>query len=116
VEELHPNTRKSLAKKLCDLDDERRLAWDAIDAWSEGKTVEPTLEANSFSDDVLAKGMQIARRMERLKENINRAKESAGNADRETIKESALKRIEKYEKELAELQALVTPQDEQATV
>jgi predicted enzyme involved in methoxymalonyl-ACP biosynthesis len=92
------------------------LAWDAIDVWSEGKTVEPTLEANSFSDDVLAKGMQIARRMERLKENINRAKESAGNADRETIKESALKRIEKYEKELAELQALVTPPDEQATV
>ncbi len=116
VEEIHPNTRKSLAKKLCDLDDERRLAWDAIDVWSEGKTVEPTLEANSFSDDVLAKGMQIARRMERLKENINRAKESAGNADRETIKESALKRIEKYEKELAELQALVTPPDEQATV
>ena len=116
VEEIHPNTRKSLAKKLCDLDDERRLAWDAIDVWSEGKTVEPTLEANSFSDDVLAKGMQIARRMERLKENINRAKESAGNADRETIKESALKRIEKYEKELAELQALVTPADEQATV
>ena len=116
VEEIHPNTRKSLAKKLCDLDDERRLAWDAIDVWSEGKTVEPTLEANSFSDDVLVKGMQIARRMERLKENINRAKESAGNADRETIKESALKRIEKYEKELAELQALVTPPDEQATV
>ena len=116
VEEIHPNTRKSLAKKLCDLDDERRLAWDAIDVWSEGKTVEPTLEANSFSDDVLAKGMQIARRMERLKENINRAKESAENADRETIKESALKRIEKYEKELAELQALVTPPDEQATV
>jgi hypothetical protein len=116
VEEIHPNTRKSLAKKLCDLDDERRLAWDAIDVWSEGKTVEPTLEANSFSDDVLAKGMQIARRMERLKENINRAKESAGNADRETIKESALKRIEKYEKELAELQALVTPADEQTTV
>ena len=116
VEEIHPNTRKSLAKKLCDLDDERRLAWDAIDVWSEGKTVEPTLEANSFSDDVLAKGMQIARRMERLKENINRAKESAGNADRETIKESALKRIEKYENELAELQALVTPPDEQTTV
>ena len=116
VEEIHPNTRKSLAKKLCDLDDERRLAWDAIDAWSEGKKVEPTLEANSFSDDVLAKGMQIARRMERLKENINRAKESAEKADRETIKESALKRIEKYEKELAELQALVTPADEQATV
>ena len=116
VEEIHPNTRKSLAKKLCDLDDERRLAWDAIDVWSEGKTVEPTLEANSFSDDVLAKGMQIARRMERLKENINRSKDSAEKADRQTIKASALARIEKYEKELAELQALVTPPDEQATV
>ena len=116
VEEIHPNTRKSLAKKLCDLDDERRLAWDAIDVWSEGKTVEPTLEANSFSDDVLVKGMQIARRMERLKENINRSKDSAEKADRQTIKASALARIEKYEKELAELQALVTPPDEQATV
>ena len=116
VEEIHPNTRKSLAKKLCDLDDERRLAWDAIDVWSEGKTVEPTLEANSFSDDVLVKGMQIARRMERLKENINRSKDSAEKADRQTIKASALARIEKYEKELAELQALVTPPDEQTTV
>ena len=116
VEELHPNTRKSLAKKLCDLDDERRLAWDAIDAWSEGKTVEPVLEASVYSDDTLVKGMQMARRIFQLKENIKCSLETADKAERETIKQNALSRVAGYEKELAELQALVTPADEQTTV
>ena len=116
VEEIHPNTRKSLAKKLCDLDDERRLAWDAIDAWSEGKTVEPVLEASAYSDDTLVKGMQMARRIFQLKENIKCSLETADKAERETIKQNALSRVAGYEKELAELQALVTPADEQTTV
>ena len=116
VEELHPNTRKKLVKKLCDLDDERRLAWDSIDSWSEGKTVEPVLEISAYSDDLLVKGMQMARRIFQLKENIKCSLETADKAERETIKRNALSRVVVYEKELAELQSLVTQSDEQTIV
>ena len=116
VEALNVNTRKTLVKKLCDLDDERRTAWDGIDAWSEGKTVEPILEVNAYSDDTLVKGMQMARRMIQLKENIKCSQETVDKADRETIKLNALSRIANYEIELAELQALVTPTHETETV
>ena len=116
VENLNVNTRKSLVKKLCDLDDERRNAWDAIDAWSEGKTVEPVLEKSLYSDDKIVKGMQMARRIIQLKENIRCSQETADKADRETIKLNAIERISAYEKELAQLQVLLIPTDGQETI
>lgn len=110
VEGLNGNTRKSIVKKLTTLDDERRANWDAINDWAEGKTLadsEVHIEVPEYSADPLVAGVQIARRIERLKENISRSIVSLETSDKETIKENAQKRIEAYEAELAELEAKI---------
>ena len=120
VEKLHPATRKKLVKQLVDLDDERRAAWDSIDSWSEGKTIEPVLEKPAYSENELVAGAQIARRIDRLIENLQRSQEVANTTEREVVKLNALKRIDAYNIELAELEAKIakptpTPEPE-ATV
>jgi hypothetical protein len=107
VESLAVATRTKLVKQLVDLDDERRAAWDSIDEWSEGKSMEPKTELPLYSDNELIKGAEMARRIIRLKENIARSQEAADKAERETIKASAVARIEKYNVELTELEAIV---------
>ena len=108
VEGLHHSTRTKLVKKLVEFDDERRSAWDTIDEWAEGKTVEHDLELPAYSENEVVKGAEIARRIIRLKENITRSQDAADKADRETIKQSALKRVATYTAELAELEAIVS--------
>jgi len=112
VEKLHIKTRESLVKKLVKLDDERRAAWDTIDEWSEGKTVEPVLEKPAYSENVLVAGAQIVRRIERLKENLVRSQATADSSEREVVKANAVKRIEVYTAELAELEAKLQPEGE----
>ena len=51
----------------------------------------------------------MARRVIRLQENIARSKEAAETSEKVTIKANALKRIEAYEIELAELKAKLEP-------
>jgi DNA repair exonuclease SbcCD ATPase subunit len=112
VEGLDPSTRKKLVKQLCDLDDERRANWDAINDWSEGKTVETAIEVKeelSYDSDPLVAGAQMLRRVDRLTENIKRSQDVADATDKETIKANALKRIEAYNVELEELKAKLTP-------
>jgi len=121
VEKLHIKTRESLVRKLVKLDDERRAAWDTIDEWSEGKTVEPVLEKPAYSENVLVAGAQIVRRIERLKENLVRSQATADSSEREVVKDNALKRIEVYTAELAELEAKLQPEvvkqvDDETTV
>lgn len=114
VEKLHYKTREKLVAQLYKLDDERRAAWDAIDDWSEGKQTETPIvkEALPYSDDQVIAGAQMARRIIKLEENIKNSQATYDKADREVIKENALKRIEAYNKELAELKALLTtPED-----
>jgi len=109
VEGLHHSTRKKLVKQLCELDEERRANWDKIDDWSEGKTVEFEVEKSPYSADLVIAGAQMLRRVDNLRENISRSKAAYEAADREVIKENAMKRLTAYETELAELTLKLTP-------
>jgi len=110
VEGLHPSTREKTVKLLLELDDERRQNWEDIDAWSEGRQTEDfTIEVPAYDADPTIAGAQMARRVERLKENIARSKDVADKSEKETIKVNALKRIETYESELAELTTKLQP-------
>jgi len=109
VPKLNNMKRKSLVNQLVKLDDERRAAWDVIDDWSEGKKVEFSegIQPIEYSADKVVKGAQIARRIDRLKENITRSRTVADNAERQTIKQNALNRTASYEAELTELEKLI---------
>jgi len=109
VENLHFATRKKLVKQLCALDEERRANWDKIDDWSEGKTVEFEVEKSPYSDDLVIAGAQMIRRSINLQENIKNTKATYESADREVIKENALKRLTAYETELAEILLKINP-------
>ena len=111
VESISEKLRAKLRKQLCELDDERRANWDAINDWSEGKTVEvpEVKEVLSYNADPLVAGAQMLRRVDRLTENIKRSQDVADGTDKETIKANALKRIEAYNVELEELKAKLTP-------
>jgi chromosome segregation ATPase len=110
-EKLTDDERKKLAAELCSLDDERRSIWDKIDAWAEGKDVmlsEP--KALEYSDDPVVRGMQVGKRIERLKENIKRT-ENAIKVHTSTKKlnlaEKAKIRLDAYKSELEELEKAV---------
>jgi len=117
VEKIHHKTREKLVAELLKLDDERRANWDVIDDWSEGKQTETPIEkeALAYSDDKMIAGAQMARRVEALKENIARSTKTADSADREVIKENALKRVAAYNAELDELLKLITPVEEKGS-
>ena len=117
VDKLNHKTREKLVAQLYKLDDERRAAWDAIDDWSEGKQTETPIvkEALPYSEDKVIAGAQMARRVEALKENIARSKKTAEGAEREVIKENALKRVAAYETELEELLKQITPEPEKVS-
>lgn len=109
VEGIPVKERAKLVKKLYTYDDLRRANWDAINEWSEGKDVsaEVVVEVPAYSPEPLIAGVQIARRIERLKENIARSVSVLETTDKETIKANAEKRIANYNAELAELEAKV---------
>lgn len=111
VPALNHKTREKLVKQLLELDDERREIWDAINDWSEGNEVaeDAKPEVAEYSADPIIAGAQIARRIERLKENIVRSQATADTTEKETIKENALARVESYKAELAELEAKLKP-------
>lgn len=106
--------RQALAEQLCKLDDERRELWGKIDAWAEGKgTLELEAERPVFSENTVVRGIEIARRMKRLKENIANSKASAERAEKDgkkTVYANAVARVEKYEAELAELEKEISVQ------
>jgi hypothetical protein len=110
LESISDNERKKLVDELCRLDDERRKLWDDIDAWSHGKDVvlEETKETE-YSEDPLVKGMQVSKRMERLKENIKRSHDAIDKhlkAGKKNLTEKAGKRLAAFEKELSDLESL----------
>jgi len=107
---LSEKSRAKVVKQLCKLDDERRSNWDKIDNWSQGKTVEAELKAElNYDSDPLIAGAQMARRVLKLQENIKNSQATYDGADREVIKENALKRIAVYKVELDELELKLAP-------
>lgn len=103
---LADDARKPLAEQLCKLDDERRKLWKAIDEWSEGKgTLSLDAQRPSFSDNPVVRGIELARHVKRLKQNIANSKKAAERAQEDgrlVVYENAMKRIAGYEADLAE--------------
>jgi SMC interacting uncharacterized protein involved in chromosome segregation len=110
TETLSDDDRKKLAGELCALDDERRNIWDIIDAWAEGKDVvldEP--KEQTYSDDPLIRGVQISKRIDRLKDNISKTKSAIEKhiaSKKKNLEAKAGERLIAYEKELEELNGL----------
>ncbi len=110
ADELLPDDkRKVLAEQLCKLDDERRRLWKAIDDWSEGKEAPvPDDLRPQYSENPVVRGIELARAVKRLKQNIGNSRRSAEKAladGRQVVHDNALQRIAQYEKELAEIEA-----------
>ena len=97
-----------MAEELCKLDDERRRLWKAIDTWSEGKgTLNLDAKRPVFSDNPVVRGIELARHVKRLKQNIVNSQRSADKAKedgRQVVYDNAMSRIAGYEKELAEIE------------
>lgn len=111
-QDILPEERQPIAEELCKLDDERRKLWKQIDTWAEGKG-ELQLEEKRpiLSENSIVRGFEIARQIKRLKNNIANSKaasERAKQDNKQTVMQNALDRIEKYETELAILEAEIT--------
>lgn len=111
-ESLTPEQREPIAKQVHALWIERAGLWDQIDAWAEGKKVELKIEEKRTEElpaDQVIRGMQMANRIERLKENIRRTEVSVLNHDKNgklNLKQKAEQRLSEYCKELATLEAV----------
>lgn len=109
---LTDEQRKLKAEELCSLDDERRTLWDDIDNYLNDKSSVVTEEKQlQYSEDSVAKGMQIAKRIERLKENIERNKvaaESHKTKNKPHLEQKALDKVAAMEHELAYLEKIVS--------
>lgn len=111
-ESLTPEQREPIAKQVHDLWLERAGLWDQIDAWAEGKKVDLKIEEKRTEElpaDQVIRGMQMANRIERLKENIRRTEVSVINHDKNgklNLKQKAEQRLSEYRTELAELEAV----------
>lgn len=106
--DLEDEKRKSLAEELCKLDDERRKLWKAIDTWAEGKgTLSLDAKRPVFSNNPVVRGIELARHVKRLKQNIVNSQRSADKAKedgRQVVYDNAMSRIAEYEEELAEIE------------
>lgn len=108
--------RQALAEELCKLDDGRRKLWKQIDAWAEGKGDSQLTEPRpAYSDNLVVRGIEIARQIKRLKSNITNSRIAAEKAEkdgRKVVQENALARIATYETELKELEAEIAAPSE----
>lgn len=106
--DITDDARKPLAEQLCKLDDERRKLWKTIDNWSEGKgNLESDVKRPAFSDNPVVRGIELARHVKRLKQNIANSKNAAEKAKedgRQVVYDNAMSRIAGYEAELAEIE------------
>ena len=80
-----------------------------IDSWAEGKgNLQLEEKRPEFSEYSIVRGIEIARQIKRLKNNISNSKAAADRAQKDgkqTVMQNALDRIEKYQTELATLEA-----------
>lgn len=109
---LTPEQRKPIADQVHELWSRRAKLWDQIDAWAEGKQIQLKTEVQKTEElpaDQLLKGMQIANRIERLRENIRRTETSIAQHEKNgklNLRQKAEQRLAYYKRELAELDNL----------
>lgn len=111
-QDIPAEERQPMAEELCKLDDERRKLWKQIDSWAEGKgDLQLEEKRPVYSNNGIVRGIEIARQIKRLKNNIANSKAAAERAKEEgkqTVMQNALDRIAKYEAELATLEAEIS--------
>ena len=111
-EALTPEQRKPIADQVHELWSRRTKLWDQIDAWAEGKQIQLKTEVQKTEElpaDQLLKGMQIANRIERLRENIRRTETSIAQHEKNgklNLRQKSEQRLAYYKRELAELDNL----------
>ena len=114
-EALTPEQRKPIflhADQVLEFWPRRAKLWDQIDAWAEGKQIQLKTEVQKTEElpaDQLLKGMQIANRIERLRENIRRTETSIAQHEKNgklNLRQKAEQRLAYYKRELAELDNL----------
>lgn len=111
-EALTAEQRKPIADQVHELWSRRAKLWDQIDAWAEGKQIQLKTEVQKTEElpaDQLLKGMQIANRIERLRENIRRTEISIAQHKKNgklNLRQKAEQRLADYKRELAELDNL----------
>ena len=111
-EALTTEKRKPIADQVHELWTRRAKLWDQIDAWAEGKQIQLKTEVQKTEElpaDQLLKGMQIANRIERLRENIRRTETSIAQHKKNgklNLQQKAEQRLADYKRELAELDNL----------
>lgn len=111
-EALTPEQRKPIADQVHELWTRRAKLWDQIDAWAEGKQIQLKTEVQKTEElpaDQLLKSMQIANRIERLRENIRRTETSIAQHEKNgklNLRQKAEQRLAYYKRELAELDNL----------
>ena len=111
-EALTAEQRKPIADQVHELWSRRTKLWDQIDAWAEGKQIQLKTEVQKTEElpaDQLLKGMQIANRIERLRENIRRTETSIAQHEKNgklNLRQKSEQRLAYYKRELAELDNL----------
>ena len=112
-EAIQDKDRAELAKEVFNLWYERKTIWNELDAYANSKNAlldvgfaqpEP-LPANPLLD-----GMMLAKRIERIKEKIARTEKAIllhSENGKENLRAAACERLEKFNKELADLMAKI---------
>ena len=100
--------RAEIAAQVVELYDRKRALWARMDQWAERGGVKLDLDERApQAEDPMVEGMRIACRIERLKENIRRAKQSIERHERNgklNYLEKSRQRLGDYERELEELE------------
>ena len=100
--------RAEIAAQVVELYDRKRELWARMDQWAEQGGVRLELDERApQAEDPMIEGMRIACRIERLKENIRRTRQSIDRHERNgklNYLARSRQRLGDYERELAELE------------
>lgn len=100
--------RAEIAAQVVELYDRKRELWARMDQWAEQGGVKLELDERApQTEDPMIEGMRIACRIERLKENIRRTRQSIDRHERNgklNYLAKSRQRLGDYERELAELE------------
>lgn len=118
-ESLSDSERKDIADEIVSLDGERRALWDKIDTFLAGRPAELDAPRPEYSEDKFVRGLQIAVRIKQVRNNISTTRSAItrfsneGN-DKNLVR--AQERLERYMKELSELETEVADAETESSV
>ena len=110
-EKLTEEERLPIAQEVERIDKRRSELWDDLDEWAESSGVKLAMEVAELKTDApvsdVQKGIEMAKRIERLQENIRRTKasiEKHKDSGKLNLQRTAENRLAAYEKELKSLE------------